>query len=79
MRRSFLAACFLLSSVSMLGAARAADADWPAGKPVTVIVASAAGGSADVLTRLVLNHVLAGHGRQLRDREPPRARPATSA
>lgn len=56
MRRLFVLACYLLSSVFMAGGARAADTDWPS-KSVTVIVASAAGGSADVLTRLILNHV----------------------
>ena len=41
--------------------AHAADTDWPT-QPVTVIVASAAGGSADVLTRLVLNHLAGATG-----------------
>jgi tripartite-type tricarboxylate transporter receptor subunit TctC len=35
---------------------QAAEDPWPK-KPVTVIVASAAGGSADVLSRIVLNHL----------------------
>jgi tripartite-type tricarboxylate transporter receptor subunit TctC len=56
MRRRIAGACLALHSILGLGVAQAADANWP-DKPVTVIVASAAGGSADVLTRLVLNHV----------------------
>ena len=60
MRRLLVAASFLIAAVGA-APARAADADWPA-KPVTVIVASAAGGSADVLTRLVLNHLAASTG-----------------
>lgn len=50
---------FLLSIASLIGCfalpAQAVDA-WPA-KPVTVIVNSAAGGSADVLTRIVFNEL----------------------
>jgi tripartite-type tricarboxylate transporter receptor subunit TctC len=57
MRRSSLLALTLLLAAGAVGsAARAADAIWPQ-RPVNVIVASAAGGSADVLTRIVLNHV----------------------
>jgi tripartite-type tricarboxylate transporter receptor subunit TctC len=52
-----LAALLAAASLTMLSAhAQAADANWPQ-RPVTVIVASAAGGSADVLSRIVLNHV----------------------
>ncbi|WP_427185168.1 Bug family tripartite tricarboxylate transporter substrate binding protein [Bordetella bronchialis] len=43
-------------ALGMLAPAHAADTDWPK-RPVTVIVASAAGGSADVLSRIVLKHV----------------------
>lgn len=46
-----LAACLLLSST-----VQAADSSWPT-KPVNVIVASAAGGSADVLTRITMEHL----------------------
>ncbi|WP_415790922.1 Bug family tripartite tricarboxylate transporter substrate binding protein [Bordetella tumulicola] len=53
---------FLLFSFAASAApVHAADTGWPA-KPVTVIVASAAGGSADVLTRLVLNHLAIATG-----------------
>jgi tripartite-type tricarboxylate transporter receptor subunit TctC len=52
----------LFAVLAMSGIARSALAaddattDWPK-RPVTVIIASAAGGSADVLSRIVLNHV----------------------
>ncbi|EYS94787.1 MFS transporter [Cupriavidus sp. SK-4] len=51
-----LTALALSAACSFTSAARAADNPWPQ-KPVTVIVASAAGGSADVLTRVVLTHL----------------------
>lgn len=61
MQRLLSAVLFLIASACLATtSARAAD-DWP-GKPVTVIVASAAGGSADVLTRLVLNRLSAATG-----------------
>ncbi|WP_354683462.1 tripartite tricarboxylate transporter substrate binding protein [Cupriavidus necator] len=46
----------LIAACSFTAPAGAADNAWPQ-KPVTVIVASAAGGSADVLTRVVLTHL----------------------
>lgn len=46
----------LSTACSFSSPAQAADKPWPQ-KPVTVIVASAAGGSADVLTRIVLAHL----------------------
>ena len=57
--RSLLAAAFLIFSTSQ--ASYAVAAEWP-DKPITVIVPSAAGGSADVLTRLVLNRLAASMG-----------------
>jgi tripartite-type tricarboxylate transporter receptor subunit TctC len=61
MRRTFfahtLSALFAAGALGTLAvSAHAAGTDWPQ-KPVTVIVASAAGGSADVLSRIVLKHV----------------------
>lgn len=56
MRKSFIAICFLFSIAFTVTATGADKASWP-DKPVTVIVPSAPGGSADVLTRLILNHV----------------------
>ncbi|WP_260986378.1 Bug family tripartite tricarboxylate transporter substrate binding protein [Bordetella genomosp. 13] len=62
MRRLLSAVLFLIATSCLATApARAAETDWPT-RPVTVIVASAAGGSADVLTRLVLNRLSAATG-----------------
>ena len=50
-------AVFGLSAVACMATpALAAEDSWPQ-KPVTVIIASAPGGSADVLTRIVLEHL----------------------
>lgn len=56
--RRFASLAFLTLGTfsSTVALAQTADTKWPE-RPVTVIVASAAGGSADVLTRIVLNHV----------------------
>jgi len=51
-----LSALALGFACSFAASVQAADNPWPQ-KPVTVIVASAAGGSADVLTRIVLTHL----------------------
>ncbi len=53
---SKLAFLGLAALIAFAPAARTEGQDWPS-KPVTVVVASAAGGSADVLTRIVLNHL----------------------
>lgn len=60
MRRPLAHAVTALLAVGALNSlappAHAAGGDWPS-RPITVIVASAAGGSADVLSRIVLKHV----------------------
>ncbi len=55
---AFLAITALSSSVAF---ADSNDTKWPE-RPVTVIVPSAAGGSADVLTRIVVKHIAQGMG-----------------
>jgi tripartite-type tricarboxylate transporter receptor subunit TctC len=57
MRRLFLhTLTALLATGALPAASSGAEPGWPQ-RPVNVIVASAAGGSADVLSRIVLNHV----------------------
>ncbi len=54
---SRISAAFAFAAISAAALpVQAADGPWPQ-RPVTVIVASAAGGSADVLSRIVLNHL----------------------
>jgi tripartite-type tricarboxylate transporter receptor subunit TctC len=55
---SYLAALAIGATCSSIVCAADDAAQWPQ-HPVTVIVASAAGGSADVLTRIVINHLAA--------------------
>jgi tripartite-type tricarboxylate transporter receptor subunit TctC len=56
MKKSALSLALLLGiSVSSIHAANPTDS-WP-NKPITVIIGSSAGGSADVLTRIVLNEL----------------------
>ncbi|WP_233233539.1 tripartite tricarboxylate transporter substrate binding protein [Bordetella sp. LUAb4] len=55
--RGKLGIAAMLSSVMLAPfSAQAADSTWP-DRPVTVIVPSAAGGGADVLTRVVISHL----------------------
>jgi tripartite-type tricarboxylate transporter receptor subunit TctC len=55
---SYLAVLAIGAACSSVASAADDAAQWPQ-HPVTVIVASAAGGSADVLTRIVINHLAA--------------------
>lgn len=57
MRRPLVHALLTVAALCAAApAAHAADTKWPS-QPVTVIVPSAAGGSADVLSRIILNHM----------------------
>ncbi|AVS75184.1 tripartite tricarboxylate transporter substrate binding protein, partial [Paracidovorax cattleyae] len=49
-------ACLPLTTLA-LPAARAADAPWPGGRPISLIVPSAAGGSAGFVARPFASHV----------------------